>query len=263
MPVQLFATCLAESFYPSVLRDTVALLERLGVAVAFPQGQCCCGQPLFNSGFRRDARVVARGFLAAFRDHPGAIVSPSGSCVDMVRRHLGDLFPAEAPEHALAQETAARTYELSEYLVRVLGVTDVGARFPHKVTYHPSCHLLRGLGLRSEALTLLSAVRDLELLPLEEEQECCGFGGAFSVIYPEVSRAMMEAKIHAIARSGADAVVTGDAGCLMNIAGGLRKLGSPIHAMHLASVLASREAAGASADALSTEGPPAGVGETR
>ena len=237
--VQLFATCLAESFYPDVLRDTVAILEYLGVTVGFPGGQTCCGQPLFNSGFHRDARAVARGFLAAFRDHQGDIVSPSGSCVDMVRHHFADLFPEGDPDHALARKTAGRTYELTEYLVRVLGVTDVGARFPHRVTYHASCHQLRGLGLREEAKQLLGAVRDIELVPLEEEETCCGFGGAFSVIYPEVSRAMMDAKVRAVVASGAEAVVACDAGCLMNIAGGLRKAGAATRPMHLVEVLAS------------------------
>jgi L-lactate dehydrogenase complex protein LldE len=237
--VQLFATCLAESFYPDVLRDTVAILEHLGVTVGFPGEQTCCGQPLFNSGFHRDAQAVARGFLAAFRDHEGDIVSPSGSCVDMVRHHFAELFPEGDRDHALALETAERTYELTEYLVRVLKVTDVGARFPHRVTYHASCHQLRGLGLREEAKQLLRAVRDIELVPLEDEESCCGFGGAFSVIYPEVSRAMMEAKVRTIVASGADVVVTCDAGCLMNIAGGLRKAGSSTRPMHLVEVLAA------------------------
>jgi L-lactate dehydrogenase complex protein LldE len=237
--VQLFATCLAESFYPDVLRDTVRVLEHLGVEVGFPGGQTCCGQPLFNSGFQSDARAVARGFLAAFRDHEGDIVSPSGSCVDMVRHHFADLFPEGDPDHHLALETADRTYELTEYLVRVLEVTDVGARFPHRVTYHASCHQLRGLGLREEARQLLGEVRDIELVPLEEEESCCGFGGAFSVIYPEVSRTMMEAKVRAIVASGAEAVVACDAGCLMNIAGGLRKAGASTRPMHLVEILAS------------------------
>jgi L-lactate dehydrogenase complex protein LldE len=237
--VQLFATCLAESFYPGVLRGTIALLERLGLAVGFPGGQTCCGQPLFNSGFQRDAHSVARGFLAAFRDHEGDIVSPSGSCVDMVRHHFAELFPEDDPDHAVAVSTAGRTFELTEYLVRVLHVTDVGARFAHRVTYHASCHQLRGLGLREEAKQLLGAVRDIELVPLPEEESCCGFGGAFTVIYPEVSRAMVEAKVRAIVASGAEAVVTGDAGCLMNIAGALRKAGAAVRPLHLVEVLAS------------------------
>jgi L-lactate dehydrogenase complex protein LldE len=230
--VQLFSTCLGEQFYPRMLEQMLAILERLDVAVEFPAAQTCCGQPLFNSGFANDARAVARGFLRAFAKSDAPLVSPSGSCVDMVRHHYLDLFPEGTPEHELAREIAARTYELTEYLVNVLSVKDVGARFPHKVTYHASCHYLRGLGLRTEAKTLLGAVRDLELIPLAD----------FSVVYPEVSRAMMESKVQSVVKSGADTVVACDAGCLMNIAGGLRKAGSNVRAMHIIEVLAAREA---------------------
>lgn len=238
--VQLFVTCLAEQFYPHMLQQTVAILERLGLEVEFPAGQTCCGQPLYNSGFKDQARAVARGFVETFAAADGDIVAPSGSCVDMVRHHFADLFPEGTPEHGRAKDVAARTFELSEYLVRVLGVTDVGARFPHKVTYHASCHQLRGLGLREEAKRLLAAVKDIEVVALPEEETCCGFGGAFSVIFPEVSRAMMESKIASIVASGAEAVVAADAGCLMNIGGGLRKAGSSVRPMHLVEVLASQ-----------------------
>jgi L-lactate dehydrogenase complex protein LldE len=239
MAIQLFATCLGEAFYPNILKDCVALFDRLDIEVVFPEGQCCCGQPLFNSGFHNDARAVARNFLKAFPSEPRDLVSPSGSCVDMVRHHMPGLFAPDTPEHDRAADLASRTHELSEYLVRIRNIADVGARFPHKVAYHASCHLLRGLGLRSEARTLLSAVRDIELVPLDGDEECCGFGGAFSVIYPDVSRAMVELKVQAITRSGAEVVVTGDGGCLMNIAGALRTMGSPVRALHLVEVLAS------------------------
>jgi L-lactate dehydrogenase complex protein LldE len=239
--VQLFVTCLAEQFYPHMLQDMVAVLERLGLEVGFPAGQTCCGQPLYNSGFKDQARGVARGFVEAFAASEGDVVAPSGSCVDMVRHHFQELFPEGTPEHLRAKELAGRTFELSEYLVRVLGVTDVGARFPRKVTYHASCHQLRGLGLREEAKRLLAAVGGIELVPLPEEDVCCGFGGAFSVIFPEVSRAMMESKVAKIVATGAEAVVAADAGCLMNIGGGLRKVGSGVRPMHLIEVLASQE----------------------
>jgi len=236
---QLFITCLAEQFFPGVLKGMVGLLERLGVQVAFPQDQTCCGQPFFNSGSWTQARELARKWLRAFGETDGAIVSPSGSCVDMVRHHYPHLFPPGTPEHALAEATAARTFEVTQFLVDELKVTDVGARFPHKVTYHASCHLLRGLGAREEPKALLRKVQGLELVPLPNEETCCGFGGVFSVIYPEVSQAMMAAKIRAIEASGAEAVVACDAGCLMNLAGGLRKLRSPVRAMHLIEVLAA------------------------
>jgi L-lactate dehydrogenase complex protein LldE len=235
---QLFITCLAEQFFPGVLTRLVALLERLGVEAAFPEAQTCCGQPFFNTGHRRQARDLARKWLEAFGTTDGFIVSPSGSCVDMVRHHLPHLFPPDSPEHRRAVEVAARTVEFTQFLVNELKVTDVGARFPGKVTYHASCHLLRGLGVRKEPKLLLRKVQGLELIPLEGEETCCGFGGAFSVIYPEVSQTMMEAKIRAITRSGAEAVVACDAGCLMNIAGGLRRAKSPVRAMHLIEVLA-------------------------
>jgi L-lactate dehydrogenase complex protein LldE len=234
---QLFITCLAEQFFPDVLKRMVGLLDRLGVEVAFPPEQTCCGQPFFNSGYWTQARELAGKWLDVFGKTDGVIVSPSGSCVDMVRHHYLHVFPPGSPERRLAEATAARTFELSQFLVNKLKVTDVGARFAHRVTYHASCHLLRGLGARDEPKALLEKVRDLELVPLEGEETCCGFGGTFSLIYPEVSQAMMEAKVRSIGASGAEAVVACDAGCLMNIAGGLRRANSPVKAMHLIDVL--------------------------
>ncbi|MFN8470869.1 MAG: (Fe-S)-binding protein [Anaerolineae bacterium] len=237
---QLFITCLHEQFYPNALKGMVSVLERLGVQCEMPQAQTCCGQPFYNSGFQSRARSVARQWLAAFGETGGYIVSPSGSCVDMVRHHYLELFPDGDREHERVRQAVERTYEFSAFLVDVLGVTDVGARFPHKVTYHASCHGLRGLGLREQPRKLLAAVRDLELIPLLQEDTCCGFGGAFSVIYPEVSESMMVTKVRNIEATGAEVVVAGDAGCLMNIAGGLRRAKSPIRTMHIAEVLASR-----------------------
>lgn len=240
---QLFITCLAEQFFPDVLKRMVRLLESLGVQVAFPEAQTCCGQPFFNSGYRTQARELAARWLEVFGRTEGYVVSPSGSCVDMVRHHYPHLFLPGTPEYRLAEDVGARTFEFTQFLVNVLKVTDVGARFSHKVTYHASCHLLRGLSAREEPKVLLRGVKGLELVPLSNEETCCGFGGVFSVIYPEVSQAMMEAKVRAIEASGAEAVVACDAGCLMNIAGGLRKAHSPIRAMHLIEVLtAGREA---------------------
>lgn len=241
---QLFITCLAEQFFPDVLKRMVGLLERLGVQVEFPEEQTCCGQPFFNSGYRDQARNLAVKWLKVFGRTDGFIVSPSGSCVDTVRHHFPELFPPGSAEHRQAVDVGARTFELTQFLVQQLKVTDVGARFPRKVTYHASCHLLRGLGARDEPKALLQAVEGLELVPLPGEETCCGFGGSFSVIYPEVSKAMMEAKVRAIESSGAEVVAVGDAGCIMNIAGGLRQAGSSIRAMHLIEILtAGREAA--------------------
>jgi L-lactate dehydrogenase complex protein LldE len=243
MKVQLFITCLADQFYPGTLEKMVAILERLGVEVEFPPDQTCCGQPFFNSGFRMEAARVARTWLKAFSQSDAPIVSPSGSCVATVRHSYPELFPAGTPEYALVNDLAARTFEFTDFLVNQLKITDVGAIFPHKVTYHASCHHLRLLGLRTEAKQLLQSVRGLELIPLTEEDTCCGFGGVFSVVYPEVSRAMMQNKVRNIQATGAEYVVSCDAGCLMNISGGLQKGDSTTKAVHIIDILASRQAA--------------------
>ncbi len=240
---QLFITCLGDQFYTDTLRNMVGILEQLGVELFFPPDQTCCAQPLFNNGFEDRSRLIARTWLRAFGRRDAPIVGPSGSCVSMVKHHYPELFPEGTPEHSLAVDLASRTYEFTEYLVHVLKTTQVGAVYPHKVTYHASCHYLREMGLKEEAKILLRDVQGLELVPLQEEDTCCGFGGAFSVTYPSVSRLMMENKVKNIQASGADTVVTSEPGCLMNIAGGLQKAGSSLRAMHIIDVLASREGA--------------------
>ena len=238
---QLFITCLGDQFYTSTLQNMARILEGLGVELIFPPEQTCCGQPLFNNGFEAETRPVALNFLRAFGKSEAPIVAPSGSCVSMVKHHYADLFEQGTPEHALAVDLASRTYEFTEYLLEVLRVTDLGAVYPHKVTYHATCHYLRELGHRSEAKTLLNAVKDLELVPLKDEETCCGFGGSFTVTFPQVSRAMMENKVNDIIACGADTVVMCEPGCLMNIAGGLYRAGSKVRAMHIVDLLASKE----------------------
>jgi L-lactate dehydrogenase complex protein LldE len=184
---------------------------------------------------------MASAWLKQFGKLDYPIVSPSGSCVDMVHHHYPSLFAEGTHEHKLAIELAERTFEFSQFLVHQLKTVDVGAVFPHKATYHASCHLSRGLGIKEEPKMLLCAVRELDFIPLDEEDTCCGFGGTFSVIYPEVSQTMMRQKIANIQKTGAETVVSCDSGCLMNIAGGLHKAGSPIRAMHLIEVLATQE----------------------
>jgi len=240
---QLFITCLGDQFYTSTLQNMTRLLERLGVKLVFPPEQTCCGQPLFNNGFEDKTRAVALNFMRAFSKSDAPIIGPSGSCVSMVKHHYPELFRVGTPEHALAVDIAGRTFEFTEYLVNVLKVTDVGAAYNHKVTYHASCHYLREMGLKNEARALLNAIKGLELIPLIDEETCCGFGGAFTVTYPEVSRAMMDNKVERIIASGADTVVTCEPGCLMNISGGLHKAGSAIRAMHIIDLLASKEGA--------------------
>ncbi len=239
--VQLFITCLGENFFSHVLKDMVSVLERLGLQVEMPEGQACCGQPLYNSGYQSQTVGPARNWLKVFAPTDGYIVAPSGSCAEFARHRYPELFPPGTWEHEAAVEAAARTFEFTEFLTKVLRVTDVGAAFPHKVTYHASCHILRGLGLRDEPKQLLGAVRGLQFVQLREEETCCGFGGIFSVVNPEVSRMMMTEKVRNVIASGAEAVVVSEPGCLMNVAGGLRKAGSSIRPMHIIEVLASQE----------------------
>jgi L-lactate dehydrogenase complex protein LldE len=235
MRVSLMVTCVGDTLFPEVGVATVRLLRRLGVAVDFPAAQTCCGQPHFNSGYHDDARGLARHTIRAFAASE-RVVAPSGSCAAMVKLEYPQLFRDDPPWHRRALDLAARTHELSDFLTNVLKVEDVGARFEGRVTYHMACHL-RGLNLLTQPERMLRTVRGLELVPLERADECCGFGGSFSVRYPGVSGAMVNDKAAFIEKSGADAVVATDAGCLMNIAGCLRRRGSNVRALHLAEVL--------------------------
>jgi L-lactate dehydrogenase complex protein LldE len=237
LKVSLMITCLADALFPDVGVATVKLLKRLGVEVDFPKEQTCCGQPHFNSGYHQDARILARHTIRAFAgDH--LVVTPSGSCAAMIKLEYPELFHDDLVWHGRAEELARRTHELSDFLVNVLGVDDVGASFRGKATYHMACHL-RGLGLMTEPERLLKKVRGLEYVPLERYDECCGFGGSFAVRYPEISGAMVTDKATFIEKTGADVVVTTDAGCLMNIGGCLRRRASAVKFMHLAEILAN------------------------
>ncbi len=237
MKVSLMITCLGDALFPDVGVATVKLLRRLGVEVDFPASQTCCGQPHFNSGFHRDARDLARHAIKAFSRGHHLVVTPSGSCAAMVKLEYPELFHDDLVWHGRAEDLARRTHELSDFLVNILGVEDVGARYEGKATYHMACHL-RGLGLVTEPERLLKRVKGLELVPLERYDECCGFGGSFAVRYPGISGSMVNDKAGFIARTGADVVVATDAGCLMNIGGCLRRLGSRVKFMHLAELLA-------------------------
>lgn len=241
--VQLFITCMGENLLPDVLKKMVLLLERLGVRCEFPEAQTCCGQPFFNSGFQAEGREMALRWMKAFADTEGYIVAPSGSCVEFVKHRYPGMFPEGSAEHERAVRLAGRVLEFSQFLVNVLKVKDVGASFPHRVVCHYPCHLTRGLGVRSEPLELLRAVRGLELIELNESDTCCGFGGIFSVVYPEVSKAMMETKVKNIITSKAEVVVVSEPGCLVNIRGGLVKVDSRVRAMHLIEILAEEGAA--------------------
>jgi L-lactate dehydrogenase complex protein LldE len=236
--VALFVTCLIDQLFPGIGRATVRVLERVGCTVEFPAGQTCCGQATFNDGFHGEARILARQTLDALADADHVVV-PSGSCAVMIREFYPHLFEEEPAYAERARALARRTYELSEYLVRVRAVTDVGAELPAAVAYHASCHGLRGIGLRDEPRRLLAAVRGLRLVELAGEEECCGFGGFFSVKFSGLSGAMLASKIDALEAASAEVVTATDASCLMHIAGGLARRGSRIRAMHLAEVLAA------------------------
>jgi L-lactate dehydrogenase complex protein LldE len=232
--VGLFATCLGDAVYPRVVRDAELVLRAAGAEPAPVRGATCCGQPAWNSGFVADARRIARPTLRAMADLE-AVVVPSGSCAAMIRLHWRKLFYGDADE-ALATRVAGRAFELSQYLVEELGVASVGTPTGRPVTYHDSCHMLRELHLREPPRQLLRAVAELHELPRGDR--CCGFGGAFSVRYPDVSTAMADDKLASVAVSAVETVVSADPGCMMQIEGRAQRTGAPVTVMHLASLLA-------------------------
>ena len=235
--VALLVTCLIDLFRPRVGFAAVALLERAGCTVAVPRAQTCCGQPAYNSGDRSDAKRLARQVIAAFAGYDYVVV-PSGSCAGMVKVHYPELFADEPPMLARAEELAARTHELVAFLVDVCGMTDVAAHWPRSVTYHDACSGLRELGIKAQPRRLLASVDGANLRELPRAEVCCGFGGTFCVKYPEISDKMVTDKALDIAATGADAVLAGDLGCLLNIAGKLARLGIPVEVRHIAEVLA-------------------------
>ncbi|MDR7541489.1 MAG: (Fe-S)-binding protein [Armatimonadota bacterium] len=233
--VALFVTCLVDQFAPSVARGTLQVLERVGLRAEVPGGQTCCGQPLLNDGFPDQAARLARRWVETFEPFD-AVVAPSGSCVATVREFYPRVL-AGSPWEGRARAVAQRTYELSEFLVRVLGVEDVGARFPHRAALHASCHQLRSLGAADCARAVLRRVAGLELVDLAHPEACCGFGGVFSVKFPEVSEAMLRDKLQDVSATTAEVLVSTDLGCLLHLAGGLSRKGVRLRCLHLAEVL--------------------------
>jgi L-lactate dehydrogenase complex protein LldE len=238
--VTLFVTCLADLLFPEVGQATVDILRRLGLAVDFPQGQTCCGQPAFNSGFRRETERMARHFIETFAGAE-CVVTPSGSCATIVVKEYPHLFADDPAMQARAEELAGRTFELTQFLVHVMQVEDLGVSFAAKVTYHDACHSCRTLGIRQEPRRLLGRVKGLELVEMDYSDRCCGFGGTFSVRLPGVSWAMVQDKVRNIVNTGAEAVVSTDLGCLMNIGGALNRLGLPVRPLHIAQILAGED----------------------
>ncbi len=254
MRIALFATCLGDAMFPQVPRATVELLERLGHEVVFPADQTCCGQMHVNTGYLDMALPLVRHHVETFAD-ADVVVAPSGSCVGCVR-HQHAMVARRGGDEGLAraaEEGASRTYELSELLVDVLGVTDVGAYYPHRVTYHPTCHSLRMLRVGDKPLTLLRAVRGLTLVELPDAEVCCGFGGTFAVKNAETSTAMLADKMANVLSARAEVCTAGDSSCLMHIGGGLSRLRSGVKTVHLAEILASTEERSMAADMVFDE----------
>lgn len=247
MRIALAATCIADTLFPQVPRATARLLERLGHEVVFPADQACCGQMHVNTGYLREAVPVVRHHVETFAPVADgewdAVVVPSGSCTGSVRHQQAAVCRRAGDERlaAQAEAVAARTYELSELLVDVLGVTDVGAHFPHRVTYHPTCHSLRMLGVGDKPLRLLQAVDALDLVELPAAESCCGFGGTFALKNSDTSTAMLADKMANVQSTGAEVLTAGDSSCLLHIGGGLSRLRAGVRTLHLAEILASTQ----------------------
>lgn len=237
--VALFVTCIVDQLFPRVGLAMADVLERIGCEVDFPEAQTCCGQPAFNSGYRAEARDVARHFLSVF-EQAEYIVVPSGSCTSMISHHYAELFRKEPEWLDRARAVGSRVVEFSTFLTEVVKVEDVGARLDAVVTYHDSCHALRELSVKSGPRRLLGRVRGLTLKEMDRAEECCGFGGTFSVKFAETSGGMVRTKVDSILRSGAEIVVSIDSSCLMQLQGALARANAPVRTMHLAEVLASR-----------------------
>ncbi|MBO8170561.1 MAG: (Fe-S)-binding protein [Bacillaceae bacterium] len=237
MHASLMITCLSDAFYPRVGISVVHVLEKMGVKLDFPEEQTCCGQPAYNSGYRREALQAAKQMIQAF-EHSPYVVTPSGSCAAMIRHYYPDMFAGDGEWEEKARNLADKTYEFSEFLVRVLKVDQIDAELKGKATYHHSCHMMRGLGVKDEPITLLKKVRGLELNELPFADDCCGFGGTFSVKMDNISEAMVDEKVRHIQDTGAEYLIGSDLGCLMNIGGRLERMNVPVKVLHLAEVLA-------------------------
>jgi L-lactate dehydrogenase complex protein LldE len=235
--VSLFIQCLVDTMFPETGEAMITVFDKLGISYDYPAGQTCCGQPAFNSGYTRDAAAPAKHFIDLFEEAE-VIVCPSGSCVHMVRHHYPELFAEDPAMRSRALAVGAKTFEFTQYLVDELAIVDVGGEFSGTVTYHDSCHLSRGLGIALQPRTLLKNVRGLQLIEMKDSDTCCGFGGTFSVNYPEISTAMTDEKIDNILLTKADAVTGCDISCLMNIRGRLSRRGETVQVLHIAEILA-------------------------
>ncbi|MDF1506831.1 (Fe-S)-binding protein [Robertmurraya sp. DFI.2.37] len=238
MKVTLFATCLVDMFQGDVGKATVELLERLGCEIDFPESQICCGQPAYNSGYVEDTKPAMKKMIEAF-EHAEYVVSPSGSCAYFFKEYP-HIFKGDPIWEAKAQALADKTYELTQFIVEVLGVKNVGASLKGKATYHTSCHMTRLLGVKEAPMELLKNVEGLEFTELPSKDKCCGFGGTFSVKMTHISEQMVDEKVQCVEETEADILIGADAGCLMNIGGRIDRKGKPVRVMHIAEVLNSR-----------------------
>jgi L-lactate dehydrogenase complex protein LldE len=238
--VTLFIPCLVDSLQPEVGEAVVKVLRKVGISLDYPANQTCCGQPAYNAGYQKEARIAAKRFIKLF-EKSDIIVCPSGSCVNMVRHHYFELFKNDSKWYEKARRVSEKTFEFTEYLVDILGVDDIAAFFHGRITYHDSCSLLRGLGIKDQPRRLIRMVRGADFVEMKDSDRCCGFGGSFSFKYPGISSAILEEKVRNIVDSGAESVIGCDVGCLMNIQGLLSRKGIPIKAVHIAQLLARDE----------------------
>ena len=237
--ITLFLQCLIDGLYPEVGEAVVTIFERLKRPIDYPLDQTCCGQPAYNAGYLDEARRAARHFIETF-ETAEVIVCPSGSCVHMVRHHYAHLFKESPDWLRRARRVSKKIYELTEYLVNVLQVVDLGARFDGSITYHDACHLLRNLNVSAQPRILIEHIHGASLVEMHNSDYCCGFGGTFAVNYPQISAAMVSEKVGHVLASGADVITGCDMGCLMNIEGRLHRQGSAVKVRHIAQLLAQR-----------------------
>jgi L-lactate dehydrogenase complex protein LldE len=238
--IQLFITCLVDSFYPKTGEAIVDIFHRLGLGVDFARDQTCCGQPSFNAGLRAEARPIAEHMIQVFEKTTGDIVMPSGSCAHMLKHGYPELFADDPVWLERAQALGKRVFEFTEYLVDQLGVTDLGAQWNGTLTYHPSCHLSRGMGIDRQPRALLANVKGATIVDLLQQEECCGFGGIFSMEHPELSAEWLKRKINNLEKTESPTLVVAEAGCLMHIAGGLHRQKKTQRVVHIAEVLVNR-----------------------
>jgi L-lactate dehydrogenase complex protein LldE len=236
MKVSLFITCVSDTFFPRVGQAVVHLLRMHGCEVDFPESQTCCGQPAYNSGYKEDAKKAAKQLIRSF-EQSEYVICPSGSCASMIKHYYPNLFATDDQWRDRAQKLVDKTYEFSQFMVHVLGVKELQASYDGVATYHHSCHMMRGLGIADEPIQLLQSMKGLEVTDLPYKQDCCGFGGTFSVKMPEISEQMVDEKVEHILSTKATILVGSDMACLMNIEGRMRRLGHPIKVYHVAELL--------------------------